>query len=61
VEASCKKWPKNGSDPYNDEYELFILKYNANQDKLVEQKGETPKEEEERTALEEEKEPKTPS
>jgi hypothetical protein len=20
VETSCKKWPKNGSDPYNDEY-----------------------------------------
>jgi hypothetical protein len=24
VEASCKKWPKNGSDQDNDEYELPI-------------------------------------
>jgi hypothetical protein len=43
VEASHKKWPKNGSDLNNDEYELPILKYNANQDKLVEQKGKPPK------------------
>jgi hypothetical protein len=41
-------------------YELPILKYDVNQDKLVEQKKETPKEEEERTTMEEEKKPKTP-
>jgi hypothetical protein len=35
---------------------LPIFKYNANHDKLVEQKGETTKEEEERTLVEEEKE-----
>jgi hypothetical protein len=39
VEASCKKWPKNESDP-DDKYELPILKYDANQDALVEQKKE---------------------
>jgi hypothetical protein len=43
MEASCKKWPENGSDLNNDEYELPILKYDANQDKLVEQKGKPPK------------------
>lgn len=42
MEASHKKWPKNGNDLDNDEYELLILKYDANQDKLVEQKGESP-------------------
>jgi hypothetical protein len=61
VEASRKKWPKNASDLGNDEYELPTLKYNANQDKLVEQKGKTPKDEEEGTQMEEEKEPKTPT
>jgi len=40
---------------------LLILKYDANQDKLVEQKGETLEEEEEGTIVEEEKDPKTPS
>jgi hypothetical protein len=40
---------------------LPIFKYDANQDKLVEQKGKTPKEEEEITIVEEEKEPKKPS
>jgi len=39
---------------------LPILKYDANQDKLVEQKGETLDEEEKRTKMEGEKEPKTP-
>jgi hypothetical protein len=56
-----KKWPKNASDLGNDGYELPTLKYNANQDKLVEQKEETPKDEEEGTQMEEEKEPKTPT
>jgi hypothetical protein len=39
---------------------LPILKYDANQDKLVEQKGETLDEEEKRTKMEGEKKPKTP-
>ncbi len=30
VEASHKKWLKNGNDQDNYEYELLILKYNAN-------------------------------
>jgi len=30
VEASHKKWPENESDPNDDEYELPILKYDAN-------------------------------
>jgi hypothetical protein len=34
--ASHKKWPKNESDLDDDEYELPILKYDANQDKLIE-------------------------
>jgi hypothetical protein len=55
-----QKWPKNGSDQDNNEYELPILKYDANQDKLVERKGKTPEEEEEGTLVEEEKEPKRP-
>jgi hypothetical protein len=38
VEASNKKWTENGSNPNDDEYELPTLKYNANQDKLTEQK-----------------------
>ncbi len=61
MKVSCKKWPENGSDPNVNKHESSILKYNANQDELVEQKGETPKEEEEKIALEEEKKPKTPS
>jgi hypothetical protein len=40
---SNKKWPKNESDLEDDEYELPILKYDANQDALVEQKEGTPK------------------
>jgi len=35
VETSHKKGPKNESDPNDYEYELLILKYDANQDKLV--------------------------
>lgn len=61
AKASCQKWLENGSDPNDNEHELPILKYNANQDELVEQKGEIPKEEEKKTTLEEEKKPKTPS
>jgi hypothetical protein len=30
VEASRKKWLENGSDPDDNEYELPILKYDAN-------------------------------
>ncbi len=30
VEATCKKWPKNESDIDDNEYELPILKYDAN-------------------------------
>jgi hypothetical protein len=29
------RWPKNESDSNDDEYELFILKYDVNQDALV--------------------------
>jgi hypothetical protein len=36
VEASPKNWPENENDTNDDEYELFILKYDGNQDKLVE-------------------------
>jgi hypothetical protein len=36
VEVSPKKWPENENDPNDDEYELPILKYNANHDALVE-------------------------
>lgn len=61
VEASSQKWLENGSVPNVDEYELFISKYDANQDQLIEQKGETLEEEEEGVVLEETKEPKTPS
>jgi len=60
MKASRKKWSLNGNDPNDNEYELPILKYDANHDKLVKQKKETPKEEEEGTTLEEEKEPETP-
>jgi len=35
VEASCKKWLGNEIDLDDNEYELFILKYDVNQDKLV--------------------------
>ncbi len=49
VEPSHKKWLENEND---DEYELPILKYDANQDALVEEKEGT---------LMEEEEPKTPS
>jgi hypothetical protein len=35
VEITCKKWPKNGSDPNDNEYELPILKYNVNQEALT--------------------------
>jgi hypothetical protein len=34
VETTHKKWQKNESDL--DEYELLILKYNANQEALIE-------------------------
>jgi hypothetical protein len=30
IEVLNQKWPKNESDPEDDEYELLILKYNAN-------------------------------
>jgi hypothetical protein len=30
VEASHKKWPKNGNDLDDNEYELLVLKYDAN-------------------------------
>ncbi len=53
VEAPNKKWPKNESDPQDNEYELHLLKYDANQDALVEKK--------EGTLEEEEEEPRTPS
>jgi hypothetical protein len=36
VEVLNKKRPKNESDLKDDEYDLPILKYNANQDALVE-------------------------
>jgi len=42
IEVSNKKWPKNESDPKDNEYELPILKYDANQDALVKQKERTP-------------------
>jgi hypothetical protein len=35
IKTSHKKWLENESDLNNDEYELPILKYDANQDKLV--------------------------
>ncbi len=50
---SNKKWPKNESDLEDNEYELPILKYDVNQDALVEQK--------EKTLEQEEEEPRTPS
>jgi hypothetical protein len=36
VETTCKKWQKNESDPNDNEYGLPILKYDANQEALVE-------------------------
>jgi len=60
VEASHNKWIENGNDLDNNEYELPILKYDANQDKMVEHKGETLEEDKEGTIMEKEKEPKTP-
>jgi hypothetical protein len=53
VEALNKKWPEDENDSQDNKYELPILKYNANQDALVEQK--------ERTLEQEEEEPRTPS
>jgi hypothetical protein len=38
VAITFKKWLENESDPNNDEYELLILKYNANQEALLKQK-----------------------
>ncbi len=42
VEATHKKWIENGNDLDDDKYELPILKHDANRDKMVEHKGETP-------------------
>jgi hypothetical protein len=36
VKVLNKKWLENENDLKDDEYELPILKYNANQDALVE-------------------------
>jgi hypothetical protein len=30
IEVLNKKWPKNESDPQDDEYKLAIFKYDAN-------------------------------
>jgi len=60
VETAYQKWIKNENDPNYDEYELTILKYDANQEALVEQKKRTPVEEKDRTPVEEEGEPITP-
>ncbi len=38
IEASWKKWPKNANDPKDNEYELLVLKYDANEDALVAKK-----------------------
>jgi hypothetical protein len=35
IETSHKKWLENENDPNDNEYELLILKYDANRDKLV--------------------------
>jgi hypothetical protein len=61
VEVACKKWPKKESDPNDDKYELPILKYNANQEVLVEQTEGAPVEKEGGILVEEEEEPRTPS
>jgi hypothetical protein len=50
VEASQNKWQESENDLNDNQYELPILRYDANQDALVEQKKRTPI-----------KEPKTPS
>ncbi len=47
IKVSNKKWLENENDLEDDEYELPILKYDANQDTLVEQKEETLEQEEE--------------
>jgi hypothetical protein len=69
VGATHKKWQENGSDLYDNEYELLILKYDANHETLVEQiegtqveeEGGTPMEEEGRIPVEDEDELKTQS
>jgi hypothetical protein len=61
IEATHKKWLENENDLDDDKYELPILKYDANQEALVEQKEGAPMEEIERTLVEEEGEPITPS
>jgi hypothetical protein len=35
IETSHKKWLENKNDPNDNEYELLILKYDVNRDKLV--------------------------
>ncbi len=40
IEASQKKWLKNANDLEDDEYELLVLKYDANKDTLVVDKKE---------------------
>jgi hypothetical protein len=45
VEASHKKWQESENDLNDNQYELPILRYDANQDALVEQKKRTPIEE----------------
>lgn len=35
VEVAHKKWQKNENDLHDNEYELPILKYDANQEALV--------------------------
>ncbi len=48
VEAAHKKWLEDENDPDDDNYELPILKYDVNQEALVEQiKGTLVEEEEE--------------
>jgi hypothetical protein len=47
VEVSCNKWLEKESDLDDDKNELPILKYDANEDALVEYKEETPMDEEE--------------
>jgi len=61
VEATHKKWLENENDLHDDKYELPILKYDANQEALVEQKEGAPMEEIEGTLVEEEGEPITSS
>jgi hypothetical protein len=61
VEAAHKKWLENENDLDDDKYELPILKYDANQEALVEQKEGALLEEEEGIPMEEEGELRTPS